>query len=235
MRMNGIGTMSQHGNGFVPLEYTRLPVEESLQRSAAFLDMMRKRRSVRTFSPDPVPIEIVQNAIATAGTAPSGANQQPWRFVVVQDPEVKARIRAAAETEERESDVRRLSAEWLEVLSPLETDWQKPHFTEASCLIVAFQLDFGIKHLPNGAQQRVKHFYPCESIGIAVGMLIAALHSAGLATLTHAPSPMNDLNELLQRPGNERPFVVLLVGYPATGCIVPELTRKSLEEIMIVV
>ena len=227
--------MSHHGNGFMPLEYTRMPAEESIHRSAAFRDMLRKRRTVRAFSSDPVPIEIIQNAIATAGTAPSGANQQPWRFVVVQDPDVKQQIRAAAEEEERESYEHRMSVEWLEALAPLGTDWQKPHLTEAPYIIVAFRLDYGVKQLPNGAQQRVKHYYPGESMGIAVGFLIAALHTAGLATLTHTPSPMKFLNEILHRPGNERPFVVLPVGYPARDCTVPVITKKSLDEIMVVV
>lgn len=227
--------MSRHGNGFMPLEFERIPVEDSIRRSAVILNLLRKRRTVRSFSQDPVPFEVIQNAIAAAGTAPSGANQQPWRFVVVQDPGVKQKIRDAAEEEERESYEHRMSADWLEALAPLGTDWQKPHLTEAPYIIVVFRLDYGVKQLPSGAQQRVKHYYPGESVGIAVGMLIAALHAAGLATLTHTPSPMKFLNEILKRPGNERPFVILPVGYPSAGCEVPVITKKPLDEIMIVV
>ena len=227
--------MNHHVNGFMPLEFARLPVEESIERSAAFRAMMRTRRTVRSFSTEPIPIEILHNAIATAGSAPSGANQQPWHFVVVQDPDVKRRIREAAEEEERESYTQRMSAEWLAALAPLGTDWQKPQLTDAPYIIVAFWLEFGIKHLPNGAQQRVQHYYPCESLGIAVGMLISALHNAGLATLTHTPSPMKFLNEILNRPANERPFVILPVGYPAQDCTVPVLNRKPLDEIMTIV
>lgn len=227
--------MNHHGNGFMPLEFTRMPVEESIQRSAAFRDLLRTRRTIRSFSSDPVPIEIIENAIAAAGTAPSGANQQPWRFVVVQDQAIKQQIREAAEEEERESYAHRMSAEWLAALAPLGTDWQKPHLTDAPYIIVAFRLDYGIKQLPNGAQQRIKHYYPGKSMGIAVGMLIAALHTAGLATLTHTPSPMKFLNQILHRPGNERPFVVLPVGYPAPDCTVPVVTKKPLDEIMVVV
>lgn len=227
--------MSDHGNGFMPLEFSRMPVEESIKRSEAILRLLKKRRTVRQFSSDPVPIEIIQNAIAAAGTAPSGANQQPWRFVVVRDPEIKQKIREAAEEEERESYEHRMSPEWLEALAPLGTDWHKPHLTEAPYIIVAFRLDYGVKTLPNGGQQRVKHYYPGESMGIAVGMLISALHASGLATLTHTPSPMKFLNEILGRPSNERPFVILPVGYPAEDCVVPVVTKKPIDEIMIVV
>ena len=227
--------MSHHGNGFMPLEFARLPETDSIERSRQFRDLMRRRRTVRKFSSEPVAIEIIENAIATAGTAPSGANQQPWRFVVVQDAGIKQKIREAAEAEERESYEHRMSAEWLEALAPLGTDWNKPHLTEAPYIIVAFRLDYGIREFPNGAQQRVKHYYPGESMGFAVGMLITALHNAGLATLTHTPSPMKFLNEVLQRPANERPFVVLPVGYPASDCEVPVITKKPLEEIMEVV
>lgn len=216
----------------MPLDFARMSSEESIARSQAFLELMKRRRTVRVFSSEPVPIEIIKNAIATAGTAPSGANQQPWRFVVVQDAETKQKIRDAAEEEERESYQHRMSAEWLEALAPLGTDWNKPHLTEAPYIIVAFRLDFGIRQFPNGAQQRVKHYYPGESMGIAVGMLIAALHNAGLATLTHTPSPMKFLNEVLNRPSNERPFVVVPVGYPAADCSVPVITKKPLDDIM---
>jgi iodotyrosine deiodinase len=227
--------MSGHGEGFQRLNFTRIPPQESVQRSAAFAELLRKRRSVRAFSPDPVPFEVIQNAIAAAGTAPSGANQQPWRYVVVQDPEVKRRIREAAEAEERESYEHRMSQEWLDALQPLGTNWQKPYLEVVPYIIVCFRLDYGLETADDGSERRVKHYYPGESMGISVGMLIAALHNAGLATLTHTPSPMAFLNEVLGRPRNERPFVVLPVGYPADGCEVPVITKKPLDDIMLVV
>ncbi len=227
--------MSHHAGGFSPLDYERIPTEESVERSRRFLEMMRRRRTVREFSSDPVPIEILENAIRTAGTAPSGANQQPWRYVVVEDAKIKAKIREAAEAEEKESYAHRMSPEWLAALEPLGTNWQKPHLTEAPYLIVCFRLDYGLEVDEDGNEQRVKHYYPGESMGISVGMLITALHNAGLATLTHTPSPMRFLNEVLNRPGNERPFVVLPVGYPAEDCQVPNITKKPIEEIMLIV
>ncbi len=222
--------MSLH-EGMAPLAFERLPGATTIARSAEFLEEMRKRRSVRSFSREEVPIEVIRNAIATAGTAPSGANQQPWRFVVVRDREMKRRIRAGAEAEERESYAHRMSDEWLAALEPLGTTWEKPHLEEAPVIIVAFKLEFGIETDADGAERRVKHYYPTESMGIAVGFLIAALHHAGLATLTHTPSPMAFLNEILERPRNERPFVVLPVGYPAEGCMVPIIRKKALDEI----
>lgn len=218
-------------DGFVPLDFERLDPAESVARSREFLSTMRKRRSVRQFSTDPVPIELIENAILTAGTAPSGANQQPWRFVVVQDPHLKRRIREAAEAEERASYEHRMSREWLTALEPLGTTWQKPHLEDAPWLIVAFKLEYGLSFDENGNEVRTKHYYPTESMGIAVGLLIASLHNAGLATLTHTPSPMAFLNDVLSRPRNERPFVVLPVGYPADGCTVPRITKKRFDEI----
>lgn len=220
-------------DGFVPLTFRRLPESESIDRSSAFLTDMRRRRSVRSFSTDPIPMTVIEQAIATAGTAPSGANQQPWRFVVVQDPDLKRRIREAAEAEERESYARRMSDEWLTALEPLGTTWQKTHLEDAPVLIVAFKLEYGLARDPNEGETRVKHYYPTESMGIAVGLLVAALHHAGLATLTHTPSPMAFLNDLLDRPKNERPFVVLPVGYPAEDCMVPVIQKKPLEEIIV--
>ena len=164
---------------FAPLSFTRLSAEESIERSATFLDSLRRRRSVRDFSTDEVPIAVVENAIATAGTAPSGANQQPWRFVVVRDPDLKRRIREAAEAEERESYAHRMSPEWLTALEHLGTNWEKPHLETAPVLIVAFKIEFGLEIGPDGEEIRTKHYYPTESMGIAVGMLIAALHNAG--------------------------------------------------------
>lgn len=227
--------MNRHGEGFEPLQFQRIPVAESLARSEQFLQMMRQRRTVRDFSPEPVALEIIQNAIATAGTGPSGANQQPWRYVVVGDPSIKRAIRAAAEEEERESYAHRMSPEWLKALEPLGTTWEKPHLTDAPWLIVCFRLDYDLLVEPDGSERHIKHYYPGESMGISVGFLIAALHNAGLATLTHTPSPMRFLNEALGRPKNERPFVVLPVGYPAADCQVPRITKKPLDEIMLVV
>ena len=221
-----------HANGFEPLRFTRIPTEESAQRAGEFLRAMRRRRTVRSFSRDPVPFELIRDAIATAGTAPSGANQQPWRFIVVQDPAVKRQIRTAAEAEERESYERRMSQEWLDVLKPLGTTPDKPHLDDAPYLIVVFEQVYGIDTDADGNERKVRHYYPSESVGIAVGFLIAALHQAGLATLTHTPSPMAFLNQILGRPKHERPFVVLPVGYPAVDCEVPVITKKPVEDIM---
>ncbi len=220
-------------DGFAPLTFVRLSESESIDRSSEFLENMRRRRSIRSFSTDEVPLTVIEHAIATAGTAPSGANQQPWRFVVVRDPDLKRRIREAAEAEERESYQHRMSDEWLAALQPLGTTWEKPHLEDAPILIIAFKLEYGVGVNPEGLEVRTKHYYPTESMGIAVGFLIAALHQAGLATLTHTPSPMAFLNELLDRPKNERPFVVLPVGYPAADCMVPVIRKKRLEEIML--
>lgn len=227
--------MTGHGDGFQPLAFARIPADESASRARDFADLMRSRRSVRHFSSDPVPFEVIEHAIATAGTAPSGANQQPWRYVVVQDAAIKRRIREAAEAEERESYTHRMSQEWLDALAPLGTTWQKPYLETVPCIIVCFRLDYGLETDEQGVERRVKHYYPGESMGISVGLLIAALHNAGLATLTHTPSPMGFLNEILNRPRNERAFVVLPVGYPADDCEVPVITKKPLDEIMLVV
>lgn len=196
-------------------------------RSAEFLALMRRRRSVRQFSAEPVPRALIENAIRTAGTAPSGANQQPWTFVAVSDPEVKAAIRVAAEREEELLYRERASEEYLEAIEPIGTDSLKPHITEAPSLIVVFEQPWGL----DGHGKRKKHYYVRESVGIAVGFLLASLHSAGLATLTHAPSPMGFLKEILGRPENERPFLLIPVGYPAADATVPSLAKKSLREI----
>lgn len=227
--------MNDHGSGFHPLTFSRIPAETSIRRAREFTELMRTRRSVRHFSPDPVPFEVIEQAIAAAGTAPSGANQQPWRYVVVQDPSVKRQIREAAEAEERESYSHRMSQEWLDALAPLGTSWQKPYLEIVPFIIVCFRLDYGLEVDEQGHERRIKHYYPGESMGISVGMLITALHNAGLATLTHTPSPMAFLNDVLGRPRNERPFVVLPVGYPADDCEVPVITKKPLDEIMLVV
>ena len=192
---------------------------------------MRGRRTVREFSPDPVPFELIELAIKTAGSAPSGANQQPWHFTIVSDDEIKRRIRFAAEEEERENYSGRFPDEWLEVLAPLGTDWHKDFLEIAPYLIVVFKIDYGIEKQPDGGERRIKHYYVNESVGIACGMLLAALHNAGLATLTHTPNPMGFLSEILERPKNEKPFLLIPVGYPAEGVKVPDITKKTFGEI----
>lgn len=218
-----------HTGQFIKLDFERLSLEEQQERSEAFLARMKTRRTVREYSTKPVPFELIQNAIQTAGTAPSGANQQPWTFVVVSNPEIKQKIRNAAEIEEKESYENRMSDEWLEALAPLGTDWHKPHLEDAPYLIVIFRQVYGIGE--DG--KKIKHYYVDESVGIASGMLIASLHLAGLATLTHTPSPMKFLQEILQRPDNERATMILTVGYPADDAEVPDLSKKSLNEIMV--
>jgi nitroreductase len=218
---------------WVPLQFERLPTDAMLRRSSEFLHTMEGRRSIRHFSPEPVPFEIIENAVRTAGTAPSGAHQQPWTFVVVSDAATKATIRRLAEVEEREFYERRIPPEWREALRPLGTDWVKEHMTDAPYIIVVFGQSYGLVRDESGAVRRVKHYYMPESVGIAAGFLLAALRVAGLAALTHTPSPMGFLREALGRPANERPYVVIPVGYPAEGCRVPNLRRKSLAEIMV--
>ena len=210
------------------LDFERLPLEEQQHRSRQFLARMRTRRTVRHFSTEPVPYELIENAVATAATAPSGANQQPWTFAVVSDPDIKHRIRLAAEAEERDNYERRMSDEWLEAITHLGTNWQKPHLEDAPYLIVVFAQTYGLSDTG-----RIKHYYVQDSVGIAVGMLLASLHQAGLATLTHTPSPMVFLSEVLQRPPNERAFVVIPVGYPADDAEVPAITKKPLDEVLI--
>lgn len=210
-----------------PLAYRRPEDAVARRQSEELLELMRRRRSVREFSADPVPRDLIENAVRTAGTAPSGANQQPWSFVVVSDEAVKNRIRDAAEHEERLLYSKRASEEYLRAIEPIGTDAVKPHITDAPYLIVVFEQAWGLN--PDGTKR--KHYYVRESVGIAVGLLITALHAAGLATLTHAPSPMGFLKEILGRPENERPFLLLPVGYPAEGASVPTLAKKPLEEI----
>ncbi len=213
----------------VSLEFTRLDAEEALRRSKEFLELMRTRRSVRHFSAEQVPYELIENAIRTAGSAPSGANQQPWTFVVVSDPAVKEQIRKAAEHEEELLYKERASEQYLDALEPIGTDWIKPHITDAPYLIVVFEQAWSRDE--NGGKR--KHYYVRESVGIAVGFLLASLHAAGLATLTHSPAPMGFLTRILGRPENERPFILIPVGYPAADAQVPDiaLKKKSLEEI----
>lgn len=200
--------------------------DERLARAAAFADELSRRRTVRDFSPAPVPREVIEQCLRAAGSAPSGANQQPWRFVVVADPHLKKRIRAAAEAEERTFYQHRAPQEWLDALGPLGTDADKPFLEVAPWLIAVFYERFGFD--ANGAKQ--KRYYPHESVGIACGMLIAALHHCGLATLTHTPSPMGFLNEVLQRPRNEMAYLLLVVGHPAPDCRVPDIHRLALAD-----
>jgi nitroreductase len=221
--------------GFMPLVFERLSEEESRSRAESFLELMRRRRTVREFSPERFPIEVLDAAIQAAATAPSGANRQPWRFVVVRDPEVKRRIREAAEAEEREFYERRATAEWLADLAPLGTDWRKPFLEIAPCLVVVFRLDYEPVRLADGTERHHKNYYVQESVGIAVGFLLAALHAAGLATLTHTPSPMGFLAEILGRPRHERPYLLIPVGYPAEGATVPDIGRKPLDEVRVIV
>ncbi|MBP6298374.1 MAG: nitroreductase family protein [Anaerolineae bacterium] len=218
----------------VPLRPVPLDTEEAIARSREFLARMQTRRTVRDFSSRPVSYELIENAIATAASAPSGANQQPWTFCVISDPALKAQIRAAAEEEEYENYAHRMSDEWKQTLAHLGTDWQKPHLTDAPYVIVVFAQSYGLQIEPQtGEEHRFKHYYVTESVGIAVGMLLTSLHLAGLATLTHTPSPMAFLSALLGRPHNERAYVVIPVGYPAEGAQVPSITKKPLAEVLI--
>jgi nitroreductase len=211
----------------IPLDLLEYPPADMLARAEALYSEMNRRRTVREFSPRPVQREVIESCIRTAGTAPSGANQQPWQFVVVSNAAMKSRIRVAAEAEEAEFYARRATDEWLDALAPLGTDANKSFLEVAPYLIAIFYEAYGL----NDAGQRVKRYYPMDSVGIASGMLIAALHHAGLASLTHTPSPMAFLNEIVGRPENERPFLLLVVGYPAEGARVPNITRKPLEAI----
>jgi iodotyrosine deiodinase len=208
-------------------EHEHLDTDDAVGRSRDFLALMRRRRSIRQFSPEPVPVELIENAIATAGTAPSGANQQPWTFVVVSDPLVKARMRAAAEREERLLYERRATQEYLDAIEPIGTDWNKPHITDAPYVIAVFEQPWGYGE--DGEKR--KHYYVRESVGIAVGFLLASLHAAGLATLTHSPAPMGFMSEILGRPDNERPLLLIPVGYPDDGATVPALDKKPFDEI----
>jgi len=211
----------------VPLRFTRLDPDEALNRSREFRDDMAARRSVRMFSREPVPYELIENAVATAATAPSGAHAQPWTFVVVADPTIKAAIRDAAEAEEQRSYEARMPDDWLRALRRLGTDDVKTHLTDAPFVIVVFAQ----AHYAGPDGYTRKHYYVQESVGIACGLLLASLQRAGLATLTHTPSPMGFLREILERPRNERPYLVVPVGYPAPDATVPDIERKPLRMI----
>jgi iodotyrosine deiodinase len=211
----------------IPYNPPRISATKSLEIALSDYTIANLRRSVRHFSSDAVDQKVIENAILSAGTAPSGAHKQPWHFVAINNPELKAKIREAAEAEEREFYERRATQEWLDALAPLGTDFNKEHITDAPWLIVVFRQEYEV--LPDGT--RSKNYYMTESVGISVGFLIQALHRAGLATLTHTPAPMTFLREICNRPINEKPFVLMPVGYPSPTCEVPDLSRKSLGQI----
>ncbi|MGB6717424.1 MAG: nitroreductase family protein [Candidatus Acidiferrales bacterium] len=213
---------------FLPLStYQEFPVDEMKRRARSFRDEMLRRRTVRQFSSRPVPREIIDDCLAVAGSAPSGANMQPWHFVVVSDAQIKRHIREAAEAEERIFYHQRAPKEWLEALAPLGTDENKPYIETAPFLIAVFAQSYGLS--PDG--RKIKNYYVAESVGIATGLLIAAVHMAGLVSLTHTPSPMGFLNGILGRPAHEKAFLLLVVGYPADDARVPAITKKPLSEI----
>lgn len=214
---------------FVSLAFTRRSLEESRQRGDAFYEEMNRRRTTRHFSSDPVPKDLIERAIRTAGTAPSGAHQQPWTFVAISEPELKQRIREAAEEEERAFYHGRAPQDWIDALAPLGTDEHKPHLTDAPWVVVLFQQRHGVN--PDGSKRTF--YYTQESCGIAAGFFIAAVHQMGLVSLTHTPNPMGFLAQLLGRPQNEKAMLVMPVGYPAPDARVPELTRKPLEAIAV--
>lgn len=215
---------------FVPYRQPRIPEAESTSRARAFHQLMSERRSVRHFSAESVPRELIELAITTASSAPSGAHRQPWRFVVVGDVDVKRRIREEAETEERTSyEGGRMPPEWIEAIAPLGTDWRKPYLETVPWIVVVFEE----VHALNSNGTRRKNYYVKESVGIACGVFIAALHNMGLATLTHTPSPMAFLSSILGRPENEKPFILFPVGYPAPNATVPDLRRKTIDEVAV--
>ena len=217
-----------NSQAFIPLVYQEVTEEAQLQKSRSFYEQMNNRRSVRHFDTKEVPKEVIQNIILTAGTAPSGAHKQPWTFCAVSNIELKVAIREAAEKEEYLNYTKRMSEQWLKDLEPFDTDWQKPMLTDAPWLIVVFRKAFD---LVDG--EKKKNYYINESIGLACGMLLSAIHHAGLVALTHTPSPMQFLVDVLQRPQNEKAFLLIPLGYPAKNCEVPKLERKTLDEISV--
>lgn len=220
---------SINGYPFVSYQPESVANEEALRRSKQFHLWLDKRRTVRNFSDRPIPKEVIENILQSASTAPSGAHKQPWIFCIVSDPEIKKAIREAAEKEEFESYHGRMSEEWIHDLRPLQTDWKKPFLEIAPYLIIVFRRAYEI--LPSGEKRN--NYYVSESVGIACGFLLAAIHEAGLVALTHTPSPMNFLTKILGRPENERPFLLIPVGHPAEETFVPQLTRKKQEEIAV--
>ena len=218
------------GNDFIPYQPPRLSDEEATARARQFHDLMDARRSVRFFSSDPVPRELIEVAISTASTSPSGAHRQPWTFVAVSDPGIKREIRIAAEAEERMSyEGGRMPPEWLTALEPFGTDWHKPYLETVPWIVVVFEHVHGV----DSDGEKFKNYYVKESVGIACGMFTAALHNMGLSTLTHTPSPMAFLSKILERPDNERPFVLFPIGYPTEDAKVPNLRRKTLDEVSV--
>ena len=213
---------------FIPhKDYQEYPLDVMKKRSSEFHELMKRRRTVRDFSDRKIPQEIIEDCLMAAGTAPNGANMQPWHFAVISDPDLKKKIREGAEKEEHDFYHNRAPEEWIEALRPFGTDEHKPFLEKAPYLIAIFSKSYGF----DDDGQKMKHYYVKESVGIATGMLITALHHAGLATLTHTPSPMGFLNEILDRPDNERPFLLLVVGYPEKDVKVPAITKKNLDEI----
>jgi iodotyrosine deiodinase len=213
---------------FIQYDYLKFPPDEQLRRAREFLELCNRRRTVRRFSSKPVSRELLKTLIRTAGTAPSGANKQPWRFIIVTDAELKRKIRIAAEKEEKQSYERRMPQEWLDDLAVLGTDWHKEFLEVAPALIAVFSVEYE----KDGESAR-KNYYVMESVGLAVGVLIVAIHNAGLVALTHTPSPMHFLREILNRPSNERPFVLIPIGYPVENVTVPDIKRKPLDQISI--
>ena len=211
----------------IPFDFQEYPIEEIQSRALRYYENMSRRRTIRDFSKRAVPIDVIENCIRAADTAPNGANQHPWHFVVVTDQEKKRKIRVAAEKEEKEFYSTRAPKEWLDVLAPLGTDAHKPFLETAPYLIAIFAQNYGV----DKDGKKSKHYYVNESVGIATGLLVSAIHYSGLASLTHTPSPMRFLNQILGRPDSERPFLLLIVGYPAADARVPEIRRKSLSEI----
>ncbi len=218
-------------DGFIPLQFNYRRTTELQSRCDDFHNSMLSRRTVRDFSSREVPESVITTAITTAGTAPSGANMQPWHFVAVRDARIKKQIRIAAEAEEKELYDHRASEEWLDALAPLGTNADKPFLEIAPWLIAVFSQKYSI----NSDGQKVKHYYTPESVGIATGFLITALHQAGLATLTHTPSPMGFLREVLKRPDHEKPFLLLIAGYPADDALVPDISKKPTDELLTIV
>lgn len=217
-------------DGFDHIQYNRpqIPAEDLIKNSQEFYQFMDQRRTVREFDNQPIPLEVIENIIKTASTAPSGAHKQPWTFCLISDLEIKRKIRLAAEEEEKISYERRMSETWKSDLKPLGTNWEKPFLEEAPYLIVVFKQSYGME---NG--EKVQHYYVNESVGIACGFLIAAIHQAGLVAVTHTPSPMNFLSQILNRPSHEKPYLLIPVGYPRAETYVPDIQRKSLDEILI--
>jgi nitroreductase len=216
-------------NTFIELDFKAKPEREILDQALKFYREMNRRRSVRQFSPDPVPRKLIELAIQTASSAPSGAHRQPWKFVAISDPSIKKKIRQAAEREEKKSYEERMPEEWLEALEPIGTDWRKPFLEIVPWIIVVFAESYGFES--DGSRR--KNYYVQESVGIACGLFIAAIHQMGLVTLTHTPSPMKFLSEILNRPENERPYILFPVGYPAGNAMVPNLRRKELNQVAV--